>query len=372
MALAAASPARAEWRYARVADNAEGSVTVSVRNGATFVSARQFCFALGCSVFYQWASHRAVIQNKTERTGAIVSSLTSVALVEGHVVDFDGEVVSDEREGYLLPLSLAVRLAGELKLGKITERRTEIAIKSPEPAGSSFALKTIVLDPGHGGNDMGTGFGSIYEKDVTLVYAMRLRDEIMKALPDVKVILTREDDRYVSLPDRAKLANSLNANLFLSIHLNHATNPKVEGTETYILSPDATDDDAKRTALLENDTWLKSAKIGDAGNTIRSILVDMEQTKYIQNSALVASMIHQDLSPLGKTHGLKTRGVKQAMFYVLSQVAMPSTLVEMGFLSNTGDRSRMMNVLFRDDFVSSLVAALKRYADKVKVPEKEN
>ncbi|MBI3558719.1 MAG: N-acetylmuramoyl-L-alanine amidase, partial [Deltaproteobacteria bacterium] len=118
-----------------------------------------------------------------------------------------------------------------------------------------------------------------------------------------------------------------------------------------------------------NDTWLKNSKISEAGDTIRKILIDMEQTKYIQNSALVASMIQQELGPLDVTHGLKSRGVKQAMFYVLSQVAMPSTLVEMGFLSNTGDRSRLMDVVFRDEFIKSLISALKRYRDKVNSKE---
>jgi N-acetylmuramoyl-L-alanine amidase len=177
----------------------------------------------------------------------------------------------------------------------------------------------------------------------------------------VTFILTRDDDLYVTLPDRAHLANSRNASLFLSLHVNHAPDAKVEGIESYILSPEATDDEAKKLALLENDTWLKSAKIGDAGNDIRKILIDIEQEKYIQDSALIASMAMQEMGPLDSRRGLKSRGVKQAMFYVLSQVAMPSLLVEMAFLSNTGDRGRLMNVEFRDDFVQALVTALKRY-----------
>ena len=357
--------AHADWDYIRAPDQARGTITLSGRQGVTYVSARQFCYAFGCRVFYQWANFRAIIQNPREHTGAVISSLTRVALIDGNVIDFEGGIVSDLREGYLLPVILAEKLARALKLGRLLETPSEPLVKSLPEAG--FALHKIVIDPGHGGYDWGTGISGIYEKDVVVFYALKLRDELKKAMPEVEVLLTRDNDRFVSLPDRAKFANSQNANMFLSLHVNHAADAKVEGVETFVLSPDATDDDAKKVALLENDTWLKNAKISEAGDNIRKILIDMEQTRYIQNSALLASMIQQELAPLDTTHGLKSRGVKQAKFYVLSQVAMPSTLVEMGFLSNTGDRSRLMDVVFRDEFIKSLISALKRYRDRVNV-----
>lgn len=358
------SSARADWAYQRYGDEAaSGTLTVSSRFGAPTVSIKQFCYAFKCRVFYQWANHRAIIQNNDQHLGAIVSSITHIAIVDGSVIDFSGSVISDLREGYVLPVDLATKLAIGLKLGKIYEKTEEKKIQLISHMRGT--LKTIVIDPGHGGNDLGTGFGGIHEKDVAVLYSLKLRDELKKALPELEIFLTREDDRYVSLPDRAKFANSKSANLFLSLHVNHAPNAKVEGLETYILSPDATDDDAKKTALLENDSWLKNSKIKDTGDAVKKILVDMEQTKYIQESALAASKIQSELKDLEKTHGLKNRGVKQAMFYVLSQVAMPSTLVEMGFLSNTGDRSRMMDVVFRDEFIKKLVSAIKHYRDTI-------
>lgn len=356
--------ANAEWEYVRAEDKGKGTLTVSTRRAATgaLISVRQFCYAFGCRVLYQWSNYRAVIQNPEEQVSGIVSALTGIAIVDGRVIDFEGQVVSDLREGYLLPMSLAMKLAPALKLGKVIEKKeTEVIGKKPKP---EMALKTIVIDPGHGGNDWGTGVGGIHEKDVAIIYAFKLRDELKAAMPDLEIHLTRDSDRYVSLPDRAKFANAKNANLFLSLHVNHAHNTRVEGTETYILSPDATDDEAKKVALLENESWLKTAKINDAGDTIRKILIDMEQTRYIQGSALAASMIQQELAGLEPGFGLKSRGVKQAMFYVLSQVAMPSALVEMGFLSNTGDRSRLMNINFRDEFVKRIVSGIKRYREK--------
>ncbi len=192
-------------------------------------------------------------------------------------------------------------------------------------------------------------------------------------MPDVEVFLTREDDSYVSLPDRAKIANSRDASLFLSLHVNHAASEAISGSQAYILNPNATDDDAKRTALLENDSWLKSLKEKDVtGGDVMKILADMEQTRYIQSSAVAAAYIQQELSTLALPHGLKNRGVKQAMFFVLSQVAMPSVLVEMGFLSSSGDRARLMDVVFRDHFVKKLVASIRRFRDRTRASEKKD
>lgn len=361
----AAAPAtgQAEWEYIRIGKNeGNGTLTVRPKSGKTYVSVKQFCFALGCKAFYQWASHKAIIQNPDIKRGAVVSSITHIALVDGKIVDFEGDVLSDLREGYLLPINLAMKLASTLGLGRIVRHE---AVKPPlAPARNQLGV--IVIDAGHGGNDLGTLMGAIYEKDVAVIYATKLRDELKRAMPDLEVVMTRDSDRYVSLPDRAKIANQKGAHFFLSLHVNHAPNPRVEGAETYILNPEATDDDAKKTALLENETWLKSSGIkASEGDTVQKILVDMEQTKYIQESALAASLIQQELGKLEPQLGLKSRGVKQAMFYVLSQVAMPSALVEMGFLSSTGDRGRLMNVAFRDEFVKSVVNAIKLYRARV-------
>lgn len=356
--------ARAEWDYVRAGSDARGALTLAMRSGELYVSARQFCYAFGCRVIYQWANHRAVIQNPDKRLAAILSPLTGIALIDGRILDFEGQILSELREGYLLSIDLAQKLAPELRLGRLIYKKNEKPSVSLANA-ENRQLKRIIIDPGHGGNDFGTNSGGIYEKDVAIIYAMKLKEELHKELPDLEVLLTRADDRYVSLPDRANFANSKNANLFLSLHVNHAGDSKIEGAESYILSPEATDDEAKRLALLENDTWLKTANIKEAGDNVRKILVDMEQTKYIQDSALAAAMIQQEVKALDKGFGLKNRGVKQAMFYVLSQVAMPSTLVEMAFLSSTGDRGRLMDVAFRDQFVKSLVNALKRYREKM-------
>lgn len=368
--LAQSARANTEWFYEVHGALKPKGLTVShfkeLGDAGDYISAKQFCFSLSCKLVYQWSISRAVISHRTEKRNAILNRFLHHVLINGNVYKLSAPILADSKEGYLIPMNLAMVLARELNLGKIwfEGKATPQPIKKAEvPAGPH--LKSIVIDPGHGGIDMGTSSSGIFEKDVALIYAIRLKEMVEHAMPHLNVTLTRSEDEFVSLADRARLANSKNAQIFISLHLNHAGNAKIEGEETYILSPDATDNDARKLALMENETWLKSAQLSGAkassNNMVNKILVDMEQTKFIQSSAYLAALINQELKPLDRHRGLKTRGVKQAMFYVLSQVAMPSVLLEMGFLSNSGDRGRLMDVKFRDEFANSIVTALKRY-----------
>ncbi|HRK01056.1 MAG TPA: N-acetylmuramoyl-L-alanine amidase [Oligoflexia bacterium] len=368
--LYAQSKPRTDWLFKATDDAKPKTLTVRrLTDGGDFISAKQFCFSLGCKLVYQWSASRLIISHRTEKRSAILNRFLRHVLINGSVFKLGNPILGDAKDGYLLPMSLAVVLTRELKLGKIwSEVERQPITETPRAGIREEELKRIVIDPGHGGADLGTSSGGILEKDVALIYAVRLQEYLRREIPDLEVSLTRSGDEYVSLADRAKLANSKNAQLFLSLHLNHAADSKVEGVETYILSPDATDDDARKVALLENETWLKSTQLtGDkAGKTdlLKSILVDMEQTKFIQSSAMIAALINQELKSLEKTRGLKSRGVKQAMFYVLSQVAMPSVLLEIGFLSSAGDRGRLMDVAFRDEFARSVVSAIKRFDER--------
>ncbi len=342
------------------------------KNNNQYVSLKTFCEAFHCTYFYQWENFRAFIKNKeqTKLSPAIVSSIANLAVSDGSVIDFNGNVISDIKLGYLLPIDLAQKLVLSLKLGRIeTVEKVKISEEKIDTENKSKKkIKKIVIDPGHGGSDLGTIHSYLNEKDIALIYAMKLKAELAKEIPDLEVEITREGDSFVSLSDRAKFANDKQADFFLSLHVNHAAKPHIHGTETYILNPNATDDEAKKTAMLENDSWLKSVRAKDPktnNDVLMKILADVELTKYIQESALMASYLQQEFAAdTDSGAGLKNRGVKQAMFYVLSQVSMPSVLVEMGFLSNEKDRERMMNLKFRDEFVAKIIAAIKKYRAK--------
>ncbi len=194
----------------------------------------------------------------------------------------------------------------------------------------------IVVDAGHGGADDGArGPAGSLEKDVVLVIAQR----VGKALEagGARVVQTRRDDAFVSLAERSEIANAARADLFLSIHANSAPDPGASGSETYFLSPDASDADALRTALAENEVFRQAGAAEDSVDVVGGILGDLIRTEHMQGSSRAAAAIQHKLATLE----VPSRGVKQAPFAVLSGVNMPAVLVEVGFLTNAAEEKHL-------------------------------
>ena len=349
------------WQYTRAdSDDKPGTLTAVLLNGTNYVSVPQFCGALGCHVVYQWAKQKLILENPRTHKVALISSLTRVAIIDGEVVDLSAPILLNLQQGYVLPVSFAQELVRRLGLGTLREIKNE-PTEAVSAQGENDHVEFLVIDPGHGGADKGTGHGDLLEKDISLFYAQKLRDELRLEVPALRVIMTRENDLFVSLADRTKLANKAgSAGILISLHVNHAPDVRISGAETFILSPEATDSEARKTALAENESWIQNAKL-DSKLKIKNIFVDLEQQKFIQRSAVLGAYVQQELSRVETGRAVKNRGVKQAFFYVLSQAAMPSILVEMGFLSNTKDRARLMNSSFQSAFTKALVNAIKRY-----------
>ncbi len=177
----------------------------------------------------------------------------------------------------------------------------------------------IVIDPGHGGVEHGAiGPTGLMEKDVTLALARQLKRALQEADPSISVVLTRDEDRLVGLDERTAVANHNRAYLFLSIHLNASPRPDASGAETYYLSTDATDDEARILAALEN------RQIGQNGRpmphervekgSLDLVLWDLAQNQYLAESSALADSIQGHLNLLT---GTRNRGVRQAPFRVL-------------------------------------------------------
>ena len=197
------------------------------------------------------------------------------------------------------------------------------------------AIMTVVIDPGHGGDDTGAqGPSGTDEKDITLSIALKLADALRERLGAL-VLLTRETDVFVPLEARTAFANANRADLFISIHANAAANRDARGIETFFLSMDSTDEDARRLAAFENsaDSSVEDVFL-EGGNDLKDILVDMASTSSHHESSRLAEAVH--MSMLGKT-GREGRGVKQAPFVVLVGATMPAILVEVGFISNPSE-----------------------------------
>lgn len=196
-------------------------------------------------------------------------------------------------------------------------------------------VKLVVLDPGHGGKDPGAiGPGGVLEKDVVLEVAKKAK-ALIESRSKIQVKLTREEDVFVPLRQRAKFANSIGANVFISIHAN-AAKRSAWGFETYFLSEKASDDEARSLALMENNALkleneLENELPPGIGSDIEAILFDMVQMEHIKESEALAVIIQEQLSLILDS---PDRGVKQAPFAVLMGAAMPAVLVELGFVSS--------------------------------------
>lgn len=233
-----------------------------------------------------------------------------------------------------------------------------------EPPRQRAGINTIVVDPGHGGSESGAvGAGGEAEKDLTLALARALRDRLRDRMP-VKVLLTRDADSQLDLEERAAIANQNKADLFVSIHLNSALGEGAHGAETYFLSMEASDARAARRAEAEN-VGVRRAVATDGGSPLYDlelILWDLAQSHHLAESQRLAGLIQEELNG---ALGLRDRGVKQAPFRVLMGAAMPAVLVELGFLSNPDEETKLRQQSYREELVEALVRAIDRYRGEV-------
>ena len=219
----------------------------------------------------------------------------------------------------------------------------------------------IVLDPGHGGKDPGAVGKKLKarEKDINLGVALKLKQLLEQEL-GITVLLTRADDRFVSLQDRTKYANDHKADLFVSLHTNASKDSKARGLETYYLST-AQSSDARAVEALENEV-VELFEGGSAAKTkyddLNFILSDLSQTEHLESSNSLAGNIQQNLVAGTQSYD---RGVKQANFYVLRGAFMPSILVEMGFISNAEEEHLLVNPEYQNRLARTIFEGIKRF-----------
>ncbi len=226
----------------------------------------------------------------------------------------------------------------------------------------ALGVSRIVIDPGHGGRDYGApGYlKGVHEKHVTLRIALKLAKLIREELK-CEVFLTRSGDRFLTLEERTAIANTKNADLFISIHTNSHKDRRAYGIETYFLNL-ATDDDAIRVAAMENATSTKN--ISD----LQTILSDLMQNAKINESSRLASNVQVSVVKHLKSKRwsrIKDKGVKQAPFYVLLGAQMPSILVETGFISNPRECKRLVDPQYQKRVCEAIVIGIKRYIKEI-------
>jgi N-acetylmuramoyl-L-alanine amidase len=255
------------------------------------------------------------------------------------------------------------RIGSGSPLRRTTDAMTA-AMRSDSPQLSltrelGLKINRIVIDPGHGGFDTGAkGPHGLLEKEVCLDVALRLGEMIRQNIPGAEVVYTRKDDSYVPLEDRTAMANSADADLFISIHANSSDYREVRGVETYYLSL-ATSKEAKELAIRENA--MTQSSLHDLPDLVQKIT----QNEKIAESRLLAAEIQDALSERMQlvSRWEKNRGVKQAPFIVLAGANMPAVLSEISFVSNASDETLLLGASQRQRIAEGLFRGIAAYLD---------
>ena len=235
-------------------------------------------------------------------------------------------------------------------------------------------IKTIVIDPGHGGKDsgtMGTKRFKIYEKHVALAVSLKLGKYISDAFPEVEVIYTRDSDFFLELNERTEIANKANADLFISIHCDGFTNPKPSGASVFVMGMSklkANMDVAMRenSAIYLEDNYKKKYDGFDPKSPESYIVFSLMQNTYLNQSLKIAEQVETQFSTRANR---KSRGVKQAPFYVISRTNMPSVLIECGFLTNPKEEEFLHSEIGQDYIASAIFRAFRSYKESVEIEE---
>lgn len=218
-------------------------------------------------------------------------------------------------------------------------------------------IETIVIDAGHGGKDPGTiGFSGVYEKNIVLPIAKKVRDLFISEYNDIKVILTRDTDEFIEVKNRGKIANDSGANLFVSIHCNFKKNEESDkkGFEIYVLDL-ARIPEALQISMEENNVLNIFRQKKDTSDQ-KFILSSIAQNGIFHNSTRFASILQYTLATGTK---LESRGVNQAGYYVLLGASMPSVLIECGYLSDKSDEDYLRSDKGQADIARSIFKGIR-------------
>ncbi|WNJ19348.1 N-acetylmuramoyl-L-alanine amidase [Pontibacter sp. G13] len=233
----------------------------------------------------------------------------------------------------------------------------------PREIGSDGPIKTLVIDPGHGGKDPGAVGKDHYEKEIALQVSLKLRDLLAERNPGIKVVMTRDDDTFIPLNKRAEIAQDHSGDFFLSIHCNGATKSDRNGTETFVLGINKGQENYA-TIIRENEAILFEENYQDIyggfdpsspeGFIYFALLKNAFRMESTRMADKIQTKYREDLERVD-------RGVKQAPFVVLYLSGMPSVLTELGFITNPKEEAWMASEAGTDSLAESLYQSIVEY-----------
>jgi N-acetylmuramoyl-L-alanine amidase len=224
-------------------------------------------------------------------------------------------------------------------------------------------FKTVVIDAGHGGKDPGALGKDVKEKDIVLSVALKVGEYLKREMPELKVVYTRTTDVFVPLDERAEIANKAKADLFVSIHANAISNPRIYGAETFVLGLHRSEENlevAKKenSVIILEEGYTTKYEGFDPTSPESYIIFELMQNVYLDQSIAAASIIQDQFET---RVGRRNRGVKQAGFLVLRKTAMPGVLVELGFLSNRTEEKFMASEEGQVYLASAIFRSIRDY-----------
>lgn len=214
---------------------------------------------------------------------------------------------------------------------------------------------TVVIDPGHGGEDLGAVRDSFLEKDIVLQIALKVQEELQSQAPDITVWLTRNSDRSLALAERVDLITDKKADLMLSLHANSASSRLASGMEFYFSSPQ------KLLPISQNPSADTSGAKLTAADVIKKIKADFEQYEKTDRSLLLTKLIQEGLSSAEQKSV-----IRRAPFYVLEQAPVPAALVELGFITNRRDARLLTSEPYQQKLAELLTRTVIQYRDNLR------
>lgn len=278
-----------------------------------------------------------------------------------------------ERPGTTGWTAAGIDLDARYALGSVVLKSRNVAIHltrtgpladiAPPPADPvTKALPLIVLDPGHGGIDAGASRDGMNEKDLTLAFARALSEALIRT-GRVRVDMTRTEDVYVSLSDRVAFARARGAAAFVSLHADALEQGKARGGAVFTLSATASDEAAAElVAIHDRADLLVGQDLGGAGDTLAGVILDLARTDTEPRSVALAKDLIDGLN--GLPGALRKGALRSANFAVLKAPDIPSVLVELGFLSDSGDRAHLADPAWRTSAVDALRDGLMSWLSK--------
>ena len=249
----------------------------------------------------------------------------------------------------------------DLQTGSIAPIATDA-----EPAKPKF---TIAIDPGHGGADPGaSSLDHVREKDVVLAFGLVLKKKL-EMTGHYAVVMTRDDDTFVPLQDRAKMAREIKADLFIAIHADKLDDTAVRGTTIYTVSDKASDAEAEALAQKENRADIISGMdLGNQKHDVANMLINLAQRESKSQAVMFAKQAVNEIRPVTE---LTSKPMRSAAFVVLKAPDVPSVLVELGYLSNVADKGRLLSTKWREAMADALTRAVELHFAPVATAAKQ-